>query len=226
MSKGTNSCNLRFKLKTKDLLGIYQYGYNPFCVSLLTDRHLKVRCSTDFVYIFRQRRVYVWLFASHVARKKLSHDILRYVSKFRNSEHDNFLLAKNHRENILKKNMWSFLRQHSHTFKQMKFPSFSDFPHPLPLCCSYYKVRIRIYLLARRNLLWDILRLLSSRRAALGLYVILTLWRARGANQPPYALLHRSSPRYALRHGRRQFILFKSVPVHKLSWLALLRVNI
>ena len=35
--------------------------------------------------------------------------------------------------------------------------------------------RIRIYLLARRNLLWDILRLPSSRRAALGLYVSLTL---------------------------------------------------
>ena len=32
-----------------------------------------------------------------------------------------------------------------------------------------------IYLLARRNLLWDILRLPSSRRVALGLYVILTL---------------------------------------------------
>ena len=65
------------------------------------------------------------------------------------------------------------------------------------------RIRIRIYLLARRNLLWDILRLPSSRRAALGLYVILTLWRGRGANQPPYALLHRSSPHYALRHGRR-----------------------
>ena len=64
------------------------------------------------------------------------------------------------------------------------------------------RIRIRIWLLARRNLLWDILRLPSSRRAALGLYVILTLWRGRGANQPPYALLHRSSPRYALCHGR------------------------
>ena len=41
--------------------------------------------------------------------------------------------------------------------------------------------------MARRNLLWDILRLPSSRRAALGLYVILTLRRGRGANQPPYA---------------------------------------
>ena len=37
------------------------------------------------------------------------------------------------------------------------------------------RIRIRIYLLASRNLLWDILRLPSSRRAALGLYVILTL---------------------------------------------------
>ena len=68
---------------------------------------------------------------------------------------------------------------------------------PLPCCHSMYmstlaviRIRIRIYLLARRNLLWDILRLPSSRRAALGLYVFLTLWRARGANQPPYALLH------------------------------------
>ena len=60
------------------------------------------------------------------------------------------------------------------------------------------RIRIRIYLLARRNLLWDILRLPSSRRAALDLYVILTQWRGRGANQPPYAMLHRSSPRYAL----------------------------
>ena len=65
------------------------------------------------------------------------------------------------------------------------------------------RIRIRIYLLAGRNLLWDILRLPSSRRAALGLYVILTLWRTRGANQPPYASLHKSSPCYALRHGRR-----------------------
>ena len=31
------------------------------------------------------------------------------------------------------------------------------------------------------------------------------LWRGRGTNQPPYALLHRSSPRYALRHGRRRW---------------------
>ena len=53
-------------------------------------------------------------------------------------------------------------------------------------------------------MLWDILRLPSSRRAALGLHVFLKLWRGRGANQPPYALLHRSSPRYTLRHGRRR----------------------
>ena len=54
-----------------------------------------------------------------------------------------------------------------------------------------------------QELLWDILRLPSSRRAALGLYVILMLWRGRGVNQPPYTLLHRSSLLYALRHGRR-----------------------
>ena len=45
--------------KDKDLLGIYQCGWDPFCVSLLTDRHLKVRSNTNFVMIFRQRRVYV-----------------------------------------------------------------------------------------------------------------------------------------------------------------------
>ena len=31
-----------FQNKDKYLLGICQYGYDPFCVSLLTDRHLKV----------------------------------------------------------------------------------------------------------------------------------------------------------------------------------------
>ena len=31
-----------FQNKDKDLLGIYQYGCDLFCVSLLTDRHLKV----------------------------------------------------------------------------------------------------------------------------------------------------------------------------------------
>ena len=63
------------------------------------------------------------------------------------------------------------------------------------------RIRIKIYLLAHRNLLWDILRLLSSHRAALGLYVILTLWQTWGANQRPYALLHRNSACYALRHA-------------------------
>ena len=48
---------------------------------------------------------------------------------------------------------------------------------------------VRIHLLARRNLLWDILRLLSSRIAVLGLYVNLMLWQGRGTTQPPYALL-------------------------------------
>ena len=48
MNKGINSCNLCFKIKT-DLLGIYQCGYDPFCVSLLADGYLKVRCHADFV---------------------------------------------------------------------------------------------------------------------------------------------------------------------------------
>ena len=32
-----------FQYKDKDLIGIYQYGCDPFCVSLLTDRDLQVR---------------------------------------------------------------------------------------------------------------------------------------------------------------------------------------
>ena len=37
---------LMFQNKDKHLLGIYQYGCDPFCVSLLTDMHLKVRCNS------------------------------------------------------------------------------------------------------------------------------------------------------------------------------------
>ena len=40
-----------FKNKDKDLLGIYQYGCDPFCVSLLTDMHLKVR-SNSILFTF------------------------------------------------------------------------------------------------------------------------------------------------------------------------------
>ena len=77
--------------KDKDLLGICQCGWDRFCVSLLTDKHLKVRSNTDFVMISRQGRVYVcaWLVASRVARRKLGHDILRYASKFPRPERDN-----------------------------------------------------------------------------------------------------------------------------------------
>ena len=40
-----------FQNKDKDLLGIYQYGCDPFCLSLLTDRHLKVR-SNSILFTF------------------------------------------------------------------------------------------------------------------------------------------------------------------------------
>ena len=83
-----------FQNKDKDLLGIYQYGCDPFCVSSLTDRLLKVRSNTDFVMISRQRHVYVcaWLVASRFACQKLGHDNLRYVSNFWRSECDNYFL--------------------------------------------------------------------------------------------------------------------------------------
>ena len=43
--KGHKLMLFMFQNKDKDLLGIYQYGCDPFCVSLLTDRsrHLNVR---------------------------------------------------------------------------------------------------------------------------------------------------------------------------------------
>ena len=40
-----------FQNKDKDLLGVYQYDCDPFCVSLLTDRHLKV-CSNSILFMF------------------------------------------------------------------------------------------------------------------------------------------------------------------------------
>ena len=43
-----------FQNKDKDLLGIYQYGGDPFCVSLLTDRHLKVR-SNSILFTFSDK---------------------------------------------------------------------------------------------------------------------------------------------------------------------------
>ena len=43
-----------FQNKAKDLLGIYQYGCDPFCVSLLTDRHLKVR-SNSILFTFSDK---------------------------------------------------------------------------------------------------------------------------------------------------------------------------
>ena len=43
-----------FQNKDKDLLGIYQYGCDPLCVSLLTDRHLKV-CTNRICLHFRTK---------------------------------------------------------------------------------------------------------------------------------------------------------------------------
>ena len=40
--------------KDKDLLGNYQYDRDPFCVSLLTDRHLKVR-SKSILFTFSDK---------------------------------------------------------------------------------------------------------------------------------------------------------------------------
>ena len=45
-----------FQNKDKHLLGIYQYGCDPFCVSLLTDMHLKVR-SNSILFTFVDKGV-------------------------------------------------------------------------------------------------------------------------------------------------------------------------
>ena len=43
-----------FQNNDKDLFGIYQYVCDPFCVSLLTDRHLKVR-SNSILFTFSDK---------------------------------------------------------------------------------------------------------------------------------------------------------------------------
>ena len=43
-----------FQNINKDLLGIYQYGCDPFWVSLLTDKHLKVR-SNRILFTFSDK---------------------------------------------------------------------------------------------------------------------------------------------------------------------------
>ena len=83
---------LMFQNKDKDLLGIYQYGCDAFCVSLLTDRHLKVRSITAFYLRFRTKarlRLRVTRSITRCTQKKLTHDIVRYVSKFQRSDRHN-----------------------------------------------------------------------------------------------------------------------------------------
>ena len=65
--------------------------------------------------------------------------------------------------------------------------------------------------------MWDILRLPSSHRAALGLYVILTLWQTRGANQQPYALLHIGARR-AMHYATLFWQLTSNVSFYTIPW--------
>ena len=44
--RGNKLMLFMFQNKDKHLLGIYQYGCDPFCVSLLTDGRLKVRSNS------------------------------------------------------------------------------------------------------------------------------------------------------------------------------------
>ena len=73
-----------FQNKNKYLLGIYQYGCDPFCVSLLTDRHLKVR-SNSILFTFSDKGAFTSARDSYhqaLHEKKLAHDIVRYVPNF------------------------------------------------------------------------------------------------------------------------------------------------
>ena len=47
-----------FQNKDKDLHGIYQYGCESLCVSLLTDRHLKVR-SNRILFTFSDKGAFM-----------------------------------------------------------------------------------------------------------------------------------------------------------------------
>ena len=105
-------------IKVKDLLDTYNCGCGPFCVSLRSDRRLKWLSNTDFVYFFKTKGILMSVRdVTHVIKlcwQKLwhCHDILHYVSKFWCSEHVrllNFLLAKNHRENIMKRTINTYL---------------------------------------------------------------------------------------------------------------------
>ena len=89
--RGHKSMLFMFQNKDEDLLGIYQYGCDPFCVSLLTDRHLKV-CSNSILFMFSDKGTLMsardsWHHALHA--KRLAHDIVRYVSKFQRSDRHN-----------------------------------------------------------------------------------------------------------------------------------------
>ena len=80
-----------FQNKDKDLLGIYQYGCDPFCVSLLTDRHLKVH-SKSILFTFSDKGALTSARDSQhhaLHAKKLVHDIVRYVAKFQRSYRHN-----------------------------------------------------------------------------------------------------------------------------------------
>ena len=45
-------------INVKDLLDVYQCICGSFCVSLLTDGHLKDHSKADFVYIFSTKDVF------------------------------------------------------------------------------------------------------------------------------------------------------------------------
>ena len=80
-----------FQNKGKDLPGIYQYDCDPFCMSLLTDRHLKVG-SNSILFMFSDKSALMYERDSlhhPLHTKKLAHDIVRYVSKFQCSDRQN-----------------------------------------------------------------------------------------------------------------------------------------
>ena len=97
--------------KDKDLLGIYQYGCDPFYVSLLTDRHLKV-CSNSILFMF-QTKVHLRLSVTRSITRCMQKSLLMtlYVTSPKFNVLIviiNFLLVKNHCENILQRTICVF----------------------------------------------------------------------------------------------------------------------
>ena len=71
----------------KDLLDVYQCSCGSFCVSLVTDRHLKENSKMDFVYIFSTKGIFTsvrdaWYQTSHTGIRSRHSTLRLQISTF------------------------------------------------------------------------------------------------------------------------------------------------